>query len=64
MREKRNAYKFLVEKPEGKRPPGRSRHRWENNIILDLREMSWIRLAQNRDQWLVPSKAVTSLRVL
>jgi hypothetical protein len=55
MREKRNVYKILVEKPEGKRPLGRGRHRWED-IRMDLREigwggMEWIDLAQDRDQW-------------
>jgi len=39
--EVRNAYKILVGKPEGKRPPGRSRHRGEGNIKLDLREIGW-----------------------
>jgi hypothetical protein len=52
----RNAYKVLVGKPEGKRPLGRSRHRWEDNIIMDLREMGWegvdwIHLAQDWNQW-------------
>jgi hypothetical protein len=46
----------LVGKPEGKRPPGRPRHRWVNNIKMDLREigwdgMVWIDPAQDRDQW-------------
>jgi hypothetical protein len=53
--EKRNAYKILVGKPEGKRPLGRPRHRWEDNIRMDLTEigwggMDWIDLAQDRDQ--------------
>jgi hypothetical protein len=53
--EKRNAYRILVGKPEGKRPLGRPRHRWENNIKMDLRAigwggMDWIDLAQDRDQ--------------
>jgi hypothetical protein len=38
---KKNAYKILVGKPEGKRPLGRPRHRWEDNIKMDLREMGW-----------------------
>jgi hypothetical protein len=53
---KRNAYRILVGKPEEKRPLGRPRRRWEDNIRIDLREigwggMDWIHLAQNRDQW-------------
>jgi hypothetical protein len=39
MEEKRNAYRILVGKQEGKRPPGRLRRRWENNIKMDLREI-------------------------
>jgi hypothetical protein len=55
MGEMRNACNILVGKPEGKRPLGRPRHRWENNIRLDLREIwwevvDWIYLAQDRDQ--------------
>jgi hypothetical protein len=44
--EKRNACRILMGKPEGKRPLGRPRHRWVNNIEID-----WIDLAQDRDQW-------------
>jgi hypothetical protein len=56
MGEKRNAYRILVGMPEGKRPLGRPRRRWLDNIKMDLREiewdgMDWIDLAQNRDQW-------------
>jgi hypothetical protein len=56
MRAKRNAYRILVGYPEGKRPLGRPRRRWIDNIKMDLREigwdsMDWIYLAQNRDQW-------------
>jgi hypothetical protein len=55
MGAKRNAHRALVGKSEGKRPLGRSRHRWEGNIKIDLRElqwggMDWIDLAQGRDQ--------------
>jgi hypothetical protein len=50
-----NAYRILVGRPEGKRPLGRPRHRWEDNIIMDLREiewggMYWVDLAQDGDQ--------------
>jgi hypothetical protein len=53
--EKRNAYGILVGKPEGKRPLGRPRHRWVNNIKMNLKEigwggMDWIDLAQDSDQ--------------
>jgi hypothetical protein len=41
MREKRNAYRILVGKPEGKRPLGRPRRRWVGNIQMDLREVEW-----------------------
>jgi hypothetical protein len=56
MGEGRGVYRVLIGKPEGKRPLGRSRHRWEDNIKLDLREIgmdeaNWIRLAQGRVQW-------------
>jgi hypothetical protein len=51
-----NAYRILVGKPEGKRPLGRPRHGWVDNIRMDLREigwggMDWSELAQDRDQW-------------
>jgi hypothetical protein len=53
---KRNAYRILVGKPEGKRPLGRPRYRWVDHIIMDLGEIEWdgvywIDLAQDRDQW-------------
>jgi hypothetical protein len=54
--EKRTAYRILVGKSEGKRPLGRPRRRWADNIKMGLREigwsgMDWIDLAQDRDQW-------------
>jgi hypothetical protein len=54
MGEVRGAYTILVGKPEGRRPLGRPRHRWEDNIKMDLREIGfgdvdWINLAQDRD---------------
>jgi hypothetical protein len=54
--EKRNVYRILVGKPEGKGPLGRIRRRWVDNIKMNLREigwdgMDWIDVAQDRDQW-------------
>jgi hypothetical protein len=68
MGEKRNAYTVLVGKPEGKRPLGRPRHRWVDNIKIDLREigsdgMDWIDLAQERDQWRALVSTVMNLWV-
>jgi hypothetical protein len=67
MGEKRNAYMILVGKPEGKRPLGRPRRRWEDNIKMDLREIwggvDWIDLAQDRDQWRPLVNTVMNLRV-
>jgi len=68
MGERRGIYRVLVWKPEGKRPLGRSRHRWEDNIKMDLQEMGcggmdWIELAQDRDRWQALVNAVMNLRV-
>ena len=61
-------YRILVGKPEGNRPSGRPRRRWEDNIKMDLREVSchprdWIALAEGRDQWRAYVRAVMNLRV-
>jgi hypothetical protein len=54
---RRGTYRVLVGKPEGMRPLGRPRHRWEDNIKMDLQEVGWregmdlIDLAQNTDRW-------------
>ena len=61
-------YRVLMGKPEGKRPLGRPRCRWEDNIKMDLHEMGcegmdWIELAQDRDRWRVLVNAVMIFRV-
>jgi hypothetical protein len=68
MREGKGAYKVLVEKPESKRPLGRPRRRWEDNIKMDLGEIgidgaNWTRLAQDRVQWRAFVNKVMNLRV-
>jgi hypothetical protein len=68
MREKRNACRILVGKPEGKRPLGRTRHKWMNNIKMDLGEtgwdgVDWIDLVQDRDHWRASVNTVMNLRV-
>jgi hypothetical protein len=65
----RRVYKVLVGKPEGKRPLGRPRRRWENVIKMDLRKIGlggvdWIRLSQDMDRWRAVVSAVMNLRVL
>jgi hypothetical protein len=60
--------KFFVGESEGKRPLGRPRRSWENNIKMDFREIvlegvDWIHLAQNRDRWLVRVNTVLKLQV-
>jgi hypothetical protein len=67
--EKRNAYRILVGKPDGKRPLGRPRRRWVNNIKMYLREIGWggmdcIDSAQDREQWRALVNTVMNLRVL
>jgi hypothetical protein len=66
--EGRGVYRVLVGRPEGKRPLGRPRHRWEDNIKMDLREIgidgaNWIQLAEVRVQWRTCVNTVMSLRV-
>jgi hypothetical protein len=66
MGEGRKVYKVLVGKLEGKRPLGRPRRRWEDEIRMDLGGggVDWIRLAQDRDRWRAVVSAVMNLRVL
>jgi hypothetical protein len=68
MGEKRNAYRLLVGKPEGKRPLERPRHRWVDNIRMDLGEVGWgdvdwIGLAKNSNRWRAVVNSVLNLRV-
>ena len=68
MVENRGVYRVLVRKPEGKRPLGRPRRRWEDNIKMDLREVGggrgdWMELAQDRDGWRSLVGTVRNLRV-
>jgi hypothetical protein len=68
MGEKRNAYRLLVGKPEGKIPLGRPRRMWVDNIIIDLGEVGWgdvdwIGLAQDRNRWRALVNSVLNLRV-
>jgi hypothetical protein len=68
MGEKRNAYRLLVGKPEGRRPLGRPRRRWLDNVRMDLVEVEWgdvdwIGLAQDRDRWRALVNSVLNLRV-
>jgi hypothetical protein len=68
MGEKRNAYRLLVGKPVGKRPLGRPRRRWVDNIRMDIGEVEgrvvdWIGLAQDRNRWRALMNSVLNLRV-
>ena len=68
MEEGRGVHKVLVGKPAGKRPLGRSRHRWEDNIKMDLEEVgrgcgNWMELAQDRDRWRALVSTVMNFRV-
>jgi hypothetical protein len=61
-------YRFLVRKPEGKKPLGKPRCQWGDNIKLDIQEvgcwgMDWIQLAEDRDRWWALVSAVMNLRV-
>jgi hypothetical protein len=60
--EKRNAYRILVGKPEGKRPLRRPRHRWVDDMKMDLRGIEWIDLAQDRGQWRALVNTIMNLR--
>jgi hypothetical protein len=69
MGEERNVYSVLIGKPEGKRPLGRPRRRWEDGIRMDLREIGWgsvdwIQLAHDRYRWRALVNTVMNLRVL
>jgi hypothetical protein len=68
MGEKRNAYRILVGMPEGKRPLGRPRRRWADNVKMDLREIGWdgvdwMDMAQDRDQRRARVNTVLNLQV-
>ena len=68
MGEERGVYRVLVGKPEGRRPLGRPRRRWVDNIRIDLEEvgcgyMDWIGLAQDKDRWRTLVSVVMNLRV-
>ena len=68
MGEKREVYRVLIGKPEGKRPMGRPRRRWVDNIRMELQEvecgyMDWIGLAQDRDMWRMLVSGVMNLQV-
>jgi hypothetical protein len=66
MGDGRGSYRSLVGRPDGRRPIGRTRHRWEDNIKMDLQEMGWrgmdwIELVQDRDRWRAVVNVVMNL---
>jgi hypothetical protein len=68
MGERRGVYRILVGNHAGKRPLGRPRRKWKDNIMMDLQEvgcegMDWIELAQDRDRWRALVNAIKNLRV-
>jgi hypothetical protein len=68
LEEKRGVYRIFVGKPKGKRPLGRPRHRWGDNIMIDLQKvgcegMEWIDLTQDRARWRAFVNAVMNLLV-
>jgi hypothetical protein len=68
MGEGRSAYRVLMGRPEGRRPLGRPRRRWEDNIKMDLQEvgwdgMAWIDMTQDKERWRALVSAVMNLRV-
>jgi hypothetical protein len=69
MGEEKSVYKVVMRKPEGKKPLGKPRRRWEDGIRMDLREIGWwsvewIQLAQDRERWRALVNMVVNLRVL
>ena len=69
MEERRGLHRISAGKPEGKRPLARTRHRWQDNIKMDLQEVGcgstdWIDLAQDRDRWRALVNAVMNFRVV
>jgi hypothetical protein len=68
MGEGKGAFRILVGRPEGRRPLGRPRHRWEDNIKMDLQEvgwggLDWIDITQDRDRWQAVVNAVMKLKL-
>ena len=68
VEEDKSAFKILVDKPTGKKPLGRIRRRWEDNIRMDLKEMgfnatNWVDWAQDRDYWRALENTALNFRV-